>query len=167
MNNTRYIIALIFSVLIINCAKSQTKIVPPKIELKFDSLYPSATNVYWDDKALNNGDIQVSFDCSGCKEGFHQRITFGMNGNIHDMDIYITEKDLPGSSVNYIENNYPNGFKYGYIIKNINQSGGVSYKVEMLQTNADGTIARGSMVYIFTFKASGEYVSMEKQLQGN
>jgi hypothetical protein len=167
MYKSRYIIALVFSLFVINSAKSQNNPIPPKIELIFDTLYPSASNVYWDKKALSNGDLLVSFDCSGCKEGMHQKITFDNNGNIQNKDIYITEKDLPGNIVNYIENNYPNGFKYGNIIKNINNSGEMSYKVNMLQTNPAGDVTNGGWIYSFTFKASGEYVSMEKQLQEN
>ena len=87
----------------------------------------------------------------------HLKITFDINGNIQNKDIYITEKDLPGNSVGYIENNYPNGFKYGAVIKNINKNGEMSYRVEMLQTNPDGTIANNSLIYLFISDISNMY----------
>jgi hypothetical protein len=144
--------------------KSQNKIISHKIEERFDSLYPSALNVRWENTSLKSISQQVNFDCNNCKEGINQTITFDTNGSILNKDILISEKDLPAGSISYIENNYPNGFKYGHINKNISRGGQISYQVDMLQTDPDGTPTSGGWVYVLKFSSSGEFISLEKRM---
>jgi len=135
----------------------------PKVLVKFNSLYPKATAVFWHEKRLPDSVQRVDFDCN-CQEGIgHLVITFDTTGGILEKDILVSVKYLPGNILNYIENNYPNGFKYGDIDKINDNSGGISYQVTLLQTNPDGDILSGGWTYILKFKASGEYISVEKR----
>jgi hypothetical protein len=168
MNYASYITTFLFSALVISSAESQNQPVPPKIEQSFESLYPKAINALWQDQPVNNTTRQVFFDCN-CTEGSgHLKITFDANGNVVDKDIVITVKDLPGDVTSYIESNYPdNGFMYGEITKIYVNTGTPNYRVELLQANPDGTVTQGGWVYILKFKASGEFISMDKRLQNN
>lgn len=168
MNYKKHLVVLAFAILLVNYCQSQNQAVPPKIESKFDSLYPKATNVRWEDQPLNNTNRRVSFDCN-CTEGLGQlKITFDANGNVLIKDIVIPKNALPGNILSYIENNYPNSaFKYGEITKSSKNTGDPIYRVELLQTNPDGSVTDGSWIYILKFKSSGEFISVDKRLQNN
>ncbi|HTA28516.1 MAG TPA: hypothetical protein VK809_12055 [Bacteroidia bacterium] len=168
MNYKRYIAVFVFTVLVVICCQSQNQPVPPKIQHALDSLYPKAANTRWEDQPVNTTTRRVNFNCN-CTEGNgYLRITFDVNGNIVNKDIDISEKDLPASVTNYIENNYPgSGFRYGETSKQTTNSGGYNYRVELLQTNPDGNVTDGGWIYILKFKASGEFISVDKRLQNN
>jgi len=166
MNYVKHIAAFLFTVFIVTFCQSQNishgNVVPPaKVQLKFDSLYPHAYNMDWRIRQKNENAQVVSFDCN-CEEGLgHVIITFDTNGTILNKDTRIHKQDLPGSSIDYIANNYPNDFEYGDITKT-NKEGEISYRVDMKQIVPDGNATSG-WIYILKFKASGEFISVEKR----
>jgi hypothetical protein len=92
----------------------------------------------------------------------HLTITFDTSGVVTNKKLLIYKQSLPENVVSYIENNYPNGFKYGAINKTTNSEGEITYSVNMLETTPDGNVINGGWTYILKFKASGEYISVEK-----
>jgi len=166
MNYVRYIAAFLFTVMIVNCCQSQTtvhgNVVPPaKVQLKFDSLYPHAYNMNWRLRQKDESVQIISFDCN-CEEGTgHLTITFDTNGTILGKETRIYKTSLPGTIINYIENNYPNNFEYGDITK-IKNEGETSYKIDLKQDVPDGNATSG-WTYTLKFKASGEFVSVDKR----
>jgi hypothetical protein len=162
--NKRHIITLLFTVLLISCCQSQNKNIPAKkIETKFDSLYPHAINIIWYAKDAPGSVQGVGFDCN-CPEGTgHLVLTFDTNGNIESKNVFISEKDLPGNIVAYIESNYSSGFKYGDIVTLIENNKEMGYKVNLLQVNPDGDPVSGGWTYILKFKATGEFISLDKR----
>jgi hypothetical protein len=91
----------------------------------------------------------------------HLTITFDTSGNILIKETIIYKQDLPAGITSYIENNYPNNFEYGNITK-INNKGDISYRVDLKQAVPDGNATSG-YVYILKFKASGEFISVDKR----
>jgi len=166
MNYIRHLAIFFFTLIIVTCCKSQTtshgNVVPPaKVQSKFDSLYPHAFNMAWVLRQKNENAQVISFDCN-CQEGLgHLTITFDTNGNIMSKETRINKQDLPKNATDYITNNYPNEFEYGNITK-INNEGGISYRVDLKQVVPDGNATSG-YVYILKFKASGEFISVDKR----
>jgi len=168
--NMKYtvLLSLAFALLIANSCQCQNKdytlIIPPKVEVKFDSLYPHASNINWSKRHTSDNIQVVEFDCK-CDEGIgHLTITFDTNGIITNKEILIYKQDLPENVGSYIENNYPNEFKYGAIDKTLNSQGEITYTVELLQVTPDGNAVNGGWTYVLKFKGSGEYISMEKTM---
>ena len=166
MKYTRYVISLAFAFLIANYCQSQDKeyavIIPTKVEIKFDSLYPQSSNINWNKRHASDNIQVVEFDCR-CDEGMgHLTITFDTIGIITNKEILIYKQNLPENIISYIENNYPNGFKYGAIDETINNQGEITYSTDMLQTTPDGNVINGGWTYVLKFKASGEFISVEK-----
>jgi hypothetical protein len=150
---------------IITCCLGQSNeykvIIPPKVELKLNSLYPYAANIAWSKRLPTDNTQTVDFDCK-CPEGLgHLTITFDTNGTILNENILISKQDLPAAIITYIENNYPNEFEYGNIFK-LNATGDISYRVDMKQTVPDGNATSG-WIYVLKFKGSGEFISVEKR----
>jgi hypothetical protein len=135
---------------------------PTKVEVKFDSLFPHAYNINWHLRQKDEKIQVVTFDCN-CQEGLEpMTITFDMSGNIVRKDIRISKNDLPATVSSYITNNYPNGFIYGDVIK-INDDGVLSYTVILLQASPAGEPVSGGWTYILKFKASGEFITLDKK----
>lgn len=166
MGYIKHLGTFLFSVIIVVCCEGQTmshgNVVPPaKVQLNFDTLYPYAYNMDWHLRQKNENAQVISFECN-CGEGLgHLTITFDTNGNIISKETRVNKQNLPGNSIAYIEDNYPNEFEYGTITK-INNGGEISYLVELKEAEPGGNATSG-WTYVLKFKASGEFISMDKK----
>ncbi len=168
MNYTKFITTILFTALIVAYCQSQNQPVPPKIEQALKALYPQAANTLWADSPVNSNTRQVIFECN-CTEGLgHLKITFDTVGTVLTKEVDISMKELPVAITDYVDNNYPSsGFTYGETAKVSGNTNDVTYRVELLQINGDGNVTVGGWVYILKFKASGEFISVDKRLQNN
>jgi len=166
MNYKRHIAILIFVWSIATCCQSQSNdykiIIPAKVEIKFDTIYPHASNIAWN-KRLPTDNIQVvEFDCN-CQEGLGQlTITYDTTGNVLNKSILIAKQDLPAAIIDYITNNYPNEFEYRNITKFIDHSSEITYSVAMKQAVPDGNATTG-WTYVLKFNGAGQFISQEKR----
>ena len=167
MNYERYIATFFLAGFIITCCHSQTtaygNVIPPtKVQLKFDSLYPHASNMAWRLRQKGENAQVISFDCN-CEEGMgHLTITFDTNGTIMNKNTLISKQDLPATIIDYITNNYPNEFEYREVTKITTNSGELTYRVEMKQTVPDGNATNG-WIYVLKFNGTGGFISQEKR----
>lgn len=167
MNNKRFIVILIFTMLIINLCRSQTRgngnVLPPaKVELNFDSLYPHAYDIDWHLRQKGENAQSVTFNCN-CQEGLGiMTVTFDTSGHIIKKAILISENTLPQVILDYVTSNYPSGFMYGATFKIIDKSE-ISYTVNLLQATPAGDAVNGGWTYILKFTAKGEFISLDKK----
>lgn len=165
MKYTRYLASLAFTFFIVTCCRGQDKdyriIIPSKVEVEFDSLYPHASNIDWNKRHPSDNIQVVEFDCK-CDEGIgHLIITYDTNGTVTNKETLIYKQNLPENVISYIANNYPNEFKYGAIYKTSSKEE-TTYTVDMLQTTPSGDALNGGWIYRLKFKSSGEFISVDK-----
>ncbi len=156
-----------FSLFIVSYCQSQNrKLILPKIQAAVDTLYPQAFNLTPEISRTTDPFQSVTMMCN-CPEGTGKLdITFDTLGHIINKDIYISIKDLPAPIIDYMQSNYATGFTYNdYLVKSINKSKELSYKVYAHQQNSDGNLEPGTLVYLLKFNSSGEFISLDKELQ--
>lgn len=160
----RYILIAFCCFFFIFKGQGQNVIIPPdKVEGAFKILYPYAGSIDWYPKHPGDSVQGVEFDCN-CPEGLgHIVMTFNLNGDVLSKEVAIAKKDLPESVINYIDNHYPDNFSYDIVEKIFAKKTFVGYKIEMHQLAPDGSHAKTGWTYILRFKASGEFISEDKQ----
>lgn len=90
------------AVLFFACETSVDK-VPDNIMNAFESEYPDATEVEWEDEGE---EFEVEFEM----DGVEREITYDMQANVVETGIDVSEDELPENTMNYITQNY-SGFE--------------------------------------------------------
>ena len=117
MKTFRILTAVLFSSVLFFACDTPANEVPDNIMNAFNSEYPNAMDVEWEDEG---DEFEVEFEM----DGVEREITYDMQANIVETGIDVSEDELPENTRNYISQNYA-----GYEIEDADEveNNGMSY----------------------------------------
>jgi uncharacterized cupredoxin-like copper-binding protein len=128
---------------------SQKVEVPKDVTNAFSKLYPNVSTVKWDKEGKNE------FEAAFKENGKETTVTFESNGKVVEIEMSITEKELPEGIESYIAKNYA-GFKITESAKITDSKGVVTFEAE---------ITKGKLKHDLMFDNSGKF--LEKKGKAN